>query len=628
MGWDQVIQDSDEDEPLMEDEAPTSIGPLQGHESPKQQLFDNLDCHVAEQQARYPIDQPAAREVSTEPQLSVNFDQFLQSQELSQSAITSSQLRREERWIPSTGDGGGGSIGAMMTEIGRAQRRLLNDDSTSSVQPLPSTATPYQSEISLPGSFPTLPTYQYQHTNETVKKTLNDNFAYSRPALDASYEATQLVPQIHTNIYEYSTPADSNDVELPYGDSNERAATFSTSVQPPEGVCANQEHKLSQRSKSMQSQPWSPHDTEPLSSVVSPGLNRSKSENAKSALMSPQHSPTSAYDELSLSVVAPVTALEPSTVKKKRGRPKKHSLPEHDEDDELAAPRDYGFELSKAAEKRRPGRPRKNSEAATGKTEITEIAADGDEPSNNEVKANSGPGLMVVLPVALGGLSKGTVRAAESGKWATKEPKKMKVKRSKTASTVLDKSHGADFEDDVIWVDSRPLQVDENNTAELVAGAPLQAQNDPNGASTDEAPGPKKRGRKRKKTAEQLGSEAAPASKDQQQPPEAEATASNNAPTDTSTLNPDPEPQNEPTEPVKEDNPRQPESTTFNTVPCEPLPQTPQPTKGKDINSTTAKDSHKGPTKHSPILSTTKVPYRVGLSKRARIAPLLKVVRK
>jgi hypothetical protein len=36
----------------------------------------------------------------------------------------------------------------------------------------------------------------------------------------------------------------------------------------------------------------------------------------------------------------------------------------------------------------------------------------------------------------------------------------------------------------------------------------------------------------------------------------------------------------------------------------------------------------KGPDKHSPIAKTSKVPYRVGLSRKARIAPLLKIVRK
>jgi hypothetical protein len=118
MSWDRVIQDSDEDEPLGDDgvEALTSVETLRGRESPKQQLLDNLGHHVDEQQANYPIEQQAAEEAGTEPDLGVNFDQFLQSQDTSQSAVTLSQQRREERWIPSTGDGGGGSIGASKSQ--------------------------------------------------------------------------------------------------------------------------------------------------------------------------------------------------------------------------------------------------------------------------------------------------------------------------------------------------------------------------------------------------------------------------------------------------------------------------------------------------------------------------------
>jgi hypothetical protein len=36
----------------------------------------------------------------------------------------------------------------------------------------------------------------------------------------------------------------------------------------------------------------------------------------------------------------------------------------------------------------------------------------------------------------------------------------------------------------------------------------------------------------------------------------------------------------------------------------------------------------KGPDKHSPIVPNSKVSFRVGLSRKARIPPLLKVVRK
>jgi hypothetical protein len=45
------------------------------------------------------------------PQLNVNFDEFLQSQDRNHAMISSSQQRHEERWIPSTGEGGSESVG-------------------------------------------------------------------------------------------------------------------------------------------------------------------------------------------------------------------------------------------------------------------------------------------------------------------------------------------------------------------------------------------------------------------------------------------------------------------------------------------------------------------------------------
>ncbi|OKP11969.1 hypothetical protein PENSUB_2521 [Penicillium subrubescens] len=497
-----------------------------------------------------------------------------------------------------------------MTEIGHAQRRLLDDDPYSTGQHLPSTITPYPSEISQPGSFPSIPNYPYQQVDEVA----NDNYTYTRPVVEDSYEVTQLVAPAHANGYEYSTPATSNNVESP-SDPNDRAATFSTSVQLNDGVYANHPPKTVQRSRSMQSQPWSPHDTEPLSSVVSPGLSRSKSDNARSGLMSPQHSEGSAHDELALPMVAPTTAADASTVLKKRGQPKKQSLPEDDEEDELAAPRNYfNYEFSKAGHKtRREPSPKKQAV----EMDVIEINDDVDEPPTNEARPHHVPGLMVVLPVAFDGKSKRNDASGskEAEKATTKAPKK-KVKRSKTASAVLDKSNRADVDDDVTWLDSNPLEVAETKTTEKT-DEPQRAQDAP----VEEVPGPKKRGRKRKKTAE-----AAPVVDKQQQPPETENAASHNAPPTEEYTDPIPEPLDETTDPTKEtpQPSKQQESTPTPDLP----PQTPHRPEGKENDPATAEGSHKGPTKHSPILSTTKVPYRVGLSKRARIAPLLKIVRK
>lgn len=88
MTWDRVIQDSDDEEPLVEDDFSTSIA---GH---------------------HPIgEQTTVQNANPEPQLSVDFDDFLQSPDMVQPALSSSQQRREERWISWTSGSGGGSIG-------------------------------------------------------------------------------------------------------------------------------------------------------------------------------------------------------------------------------------------------------------------------------------------------------------------------------------------------------------------------------------------------------------------------------------------------------------------------------------------------------------------------------------
>lgn len=53
-----------------------------------------------------------------------------------------------------------------------------------------------------------------------------------------------------------------------------------------------------------------------------------------------------------------------------------------------------------------------------------------------------------------------------------------------------------------------------------------------------------------------------------------------------------------------------------------------QPKADQDTSTTGSPNNNKGPSKHSPIAGTSKVPYRVGLSRRARIAPLLKIIRR
>ncbi|RMJ20618.1 hypothetical protein PHISP_08512, partial [Aspergillus sp. HF37] len=109
---------------------------------------------------------------------------------------------------------------------------------------------------------------------------------------------------------------------------------------------------------------------------------------------------------------------------------------------------------------------------------------------------------------------------AKPAKPASKERKKKKLKRGKTTSVTLQKTHGFDVEEDVIWIDDKPDvhepegpstgrrtdKVETQNPGPAVEYS--QAAESANSApSQPEAPGPKKRGRKRKKTSEQMAPE-------------------------------------------------------------------------------------------------------------------------
>jgi hypothetical protein len=594
MSWARVIQDSDEDEPLVEEEAPACVDLPGAHDS----LIQPHHGDGADDQTHYPMEH---HDASAELQLNVNFDQFLQSQDSQHAILNSSQLRREEKWIPSTGEGGGGSIGAcsqqaslfklthigtgaMMTEIGLAQQRLFDDEASSVAARLPSTATPYSSEISQPGSFPTMPIYLDQQTNEIANVESNP----MKKVVYPSYEATQLVPSIQARGYEYSTPTASTTVDSPFGGYGE-TISYPTTIHTAHESHPHLPQKGTQRSKSLQSQPYSPHDTEPMSSIASPGISRAKSDHARSGLISPRDSEADAHDELSL----PAVTVEVTTVKK-RGPQKEQLMPENDDDDELAMV-ESGSVKSKP-EKRKPGRPPKavsNADAAIQNPTV----AGAETPRANRVTI-----LKVKAPLTPAG--QGTKR---------------KVKRSKTADSIMQKPRVAD-DADVTWMDSKPIVEVPNPSPKPTIPEPTKedALSSAKNTTTEEKaesnqfaeqPAPKKRGRKRK-------SELAEDASKENQAPEPLALDAASKPSIEEQTPPIPSPH-----PQDAASAKSADQTPVPEVPKEPtksLPQTPQPdaTGRKTLGA------------HSPISSTGKVQYRVGLSKRARIAPLLKVVRK
>ncbi|KAJ5638510.1 hypothetical protein N7528_000900 [Penicillium herquei] len=595
MSWDRVIQDSDDDEePLIEDDFPVSPDPLQPTQSPKVQHHDN----PAEAETHYPIER-TANEGFPEPQLNVNFDQFLQSQG-THAASTSSQQQREERWIPSTESGG--SIGAMMTEIGLAQNRLF-DESSSAAQRI-STTTYYPSEISQPGSFPTMQSYQYQ---QNVPVT-HGNVQYTNIPRDQPYEATQLLTPSAAPACDYSPPTTASHVDSPSD-----VTTAPTSAPYLGDGSENLSKNAAQQLHPVPAMAYSPHDTEPFSSVASPRVNISKNENPMPGLKSPHHYGGDANDELAF---PGVTVEVPSATKKRRSRAKKASIPEDDDDDELAI--GAGTEHS----------PAKPTEKSSGESELPTVAAEeAIETAPVGDDAASIPNTTEVISAPEGNT------VPETGSAATEQPQK---------------SHA---DDDVIWVDSRPLQTNgaqENSTTEAkklevnvqdAQPAPkkrgrkrkqateriaddLDSVSNTDSNATDDKPAPKKRGRKRKPPVELVEPEV------QDSAPKDDAPVTDNEKTEEPK---EKEPEAE-AEVAQQSDPEPKADTVVEKVKelTEVPPQTPQkpeqnPSTPVAGNSTNAR---KGLSKHSPISSTSKVPYRVGLSKRARIAPLLKMVRK
>jgi hypothetical protein len=195
-----------------------------------------------------------------------------------------------------------------------------------------------------------------------------------------------------------------------------------------------------------------------------------------------------------------------------------------------------------------------------------------------------------------------------------------------------------DVEDDAMSVDEkRDLQLSE------VGAPPEQDQTNPLGHAVlappetvpEEQPAepvnaPKKRGRRRKKmTAENTPEPALVAAQQTETNSPHEVTTDTRKPLaeqDANTLlQGTKEPKNikSETRPSNNTSEGQDEYTAADKLPnaaSDAAP--PQVTPKKPVHS------EKGPDKHSPISKTNKVPFRVGLSRKARIAPLLRVIKK
>ncbi|KAI3113988.1 hypothetical protein CBS147333_2223 [Penicillium roqueforti] len=613
MSLDRVIQDSDEDELSEGDDLSTSANPVHPSEPALQQEYQHAPAKNTIHNAVY--EHGPAPDESIIPELSVDFDEFLQSQEKGQSMLSSSQQRREDKWIPST-EGGSGSVGAMMTEIGIAQRRLMDDDPSSAS--LPFTAAPYSIESFQSAPFPTVPGYHpYQ-----IYQPENDSFTYN-PApigayVDVAYvDANQTLLPTRQGTYDLTPPDTTNTMASPPKVVPYHATEPFLEEENPQ---SNPPQKASQ-AKSQQTGPFSPHDTEPLSSIASMRFSDAKITTAGTSLISPQQSQSSTHDELALPAVLPnMPDVGLPGVTKKRGRPKKQTGLNNDEDDELANSRDHEF--------KHPG--------ANGAID----PSDSEETTEDNTPASSG--------VSDETDEENLETAPKPAKSGPKEPRKKKAKKGKTTPA-------PDADDDVIWVDTKPLSMEpstgnatpqaetpkaprqdlDSNVLDSYPQAPIPtAEEKTQNVQKAEKPALKKRGRKRKQTTEQAEtpSESADTPEPNKPPSGAQTPAPNvsvvvdNSPKPMAIANTD----NNDTSATqsKDQNPSllpDPEPLPETTIDT-PQPQTPSKRDTSSVN--TPQNGGKGPDKHSPISARNGVPYRVGLSKRARIAPLLKMVRK
>ncbi|CEL09476.1 hypothetical protein ASPCAL12611 [Aspergillus calidoustus] len=522
-------------------------------------------------------------------------------------------------------------MGTMM-EIGLAQQRLFDDDHQVQYEPANSPAEFHESESNAP--------YGENANQEYMAR--NQAFSTKRPPETPAHDSIPRV-EIHGtapsddwsqsapsyNIFESSNQTPSNQLNR---------ADFlrdSGAITQPEPVL-NFELR---RWTSMQGAASSPHDTEPFSSVISPKTARVKSD----SLVPNTILPTPSINELALPATIQIPKIE------KRGRKKKQALPLNDEDDEL-----FHTALREATpnkpEKRKPGRPSKNanvksanpvpaerSYAPSHLSGDTTIAATLQAPSEDSATYDN------VSPQALPASRSGdfqTISLDENSleqdmqppPKLAKEPGRKKLKRGKITSVTLTKAFESDVEDDVIWIDERPI-------------VPTGREDRPNPEQAEVAPtpAPKKRGRKRKKTTEQLDQEAKAGPQadptiylekasnqeeleDTHQKAGVSVVLSNSTrrPQNPDISNPDPIPEDDTSN--NEPQVLQPSTTPTKDVSNNELAQPPETPSMPTTDPKTP--SGKGPGKHSPISSTCKVPYRVGLSKRARIAPLLKIIKR
>ncbi|KAE8414081.1 hypothetical protein BDV36DRAFT_286514 [Aspergillus pseudocaelatus] len=579
---------------------------------------------------------------------------------------------------------GFGVIGSMMTEIGLAQQRLLDDDAQYANRHLP----PHTTLESEPCQ-PTLPHMDDIHLVPVVDVNGPQHIDYNNIGVgpEHMYQTNDTITHQYEPIAHTEQHHPQSLLSTDFSQSAASYNLFESSLQPsrssnhdpmsflrPDDALQIDLQNGARRWNSMQGMPSSPHDTEPNSSLLSPRASRSRSDNAGSnGILVPHpevHQPAEPPDKLPRTIIIETPA-EP----KKRGRPKKQTPAETVETPDV--PRAVNQDTSEAnntkPEKRKPGRPPKNPKPDAERNDFSNTddqstlpdpttiilepqvhptepdlpTLPADIPQNNTTETTN---FHIEIPKQQSPPQQAPTETLQTPEPAPKKSKKKKLKRGKTTSVTLHKTYDPDAEDDVIWIDDTPPNPVISHTVNSEVSHPTvptnngQTPSDNITVQPDPAPQPKKRGRKRKKTSDPV---IEGESKDKIEKPSdthveqdqqivsvtvdntTNTTVNKNTVDDSDILSVSHDLQagsediHSETTPVLTTNENPPETPKKS----DSEPKTPSTAPGAADTDASGKGANKGPGKHSPI-SMGKVPYRVGLSRKARIAPLLKIVRR
>lgn len=534
MAMDRIIQDSDESDgeislvpsavpvqhdtvttPTIDSERTPDVIP-----PPRTVTSSDNDCH-----------HPAGADIMAPSQasanLTVNFDEFLVSQ--GQEQLSLSQRQREDLWI------GGQNAGVKRSRtIGVLGDVLDPDDRLSN-------GAKRQRVMSMGterGSWG----YEDALTCSRVGENMVFEQHYQQNAADAGLSWNDSEVQADQGNIESANAED--------GESNAGPLTFDDARSTPlqlfstesSNLGVHHQHKANlTRSKSMFVPTDSPHDTEPMSSITYARARRTMT----SGEGHPPPSSANSIDELSLPVSVQVVVNKPTPYSHvAEDIPGGNAL---DDQDELDSDEFGG--MPREMYKPRPSRSRRYDHSLYEQTsthEITPVPAEdsqgspqerNNDPSTNKPTNCAQPDSVEEPPAKLATNLEATATASIPKR---RGPKKKKLKRGKTMSVIVNKNVDSDVEDDVIWVDERPApttlkniklpplfdearvkkeEKDATKTQDEPTTNSAQFEPDLPDQTTDkielqesepQAPPPKKRGRKRKKTNEPVTVEIPP----------------------------------------------------------------------------------------------------------------------